>query len=342
MKSAAFHNSIFYNGDCIAGAPQKIPDESVDLIITDPPYGINGDKLHQHYNRNEEFVVEGYVEIPQAEYPDFSNRWIKEAERVLRPGGSIYIVSGYTNLIDILNALRNTNLKEINHIIWKYNFGVFTRQKYVSSHYHILFYEKPGGKRTFNLESRYGLNEKTDDNRSLNNADREDVWIINREYKPGQVKNKNELPFKLLTKMIQYSSNEGDVVCDFFLGGFSTAKVAIGLNRKVVGFEISNSMFETKIKEIETLKPGYLVSSLREPTVSTLENPGKPWTDGDIKKLIEGYNCLSAKGATKKQIIADLGEEFGRGRWSIEKALKKQGIQSKRRKVDKDIEDFFP
>jgi site-specific DNA-methyltransferase (adenine-specific) len=323
MQPVVLHNSTFYNGDCITGAAEYIADNSVDLIITDPPYGINGDRLHQHYNRNEEFVVEGYVEIPRADYADFSIRWIKEAERVLRPGGSIYIVSGYTNLIDLLNALRKTSLKEINHIIWKYNFGVFTRRKYVSSHYHILYYEKPGGRRTFNLESRYGLHEKTGDGRSLNNFDREDVWIINREYKPGQVKNKNELPTRLLIKMIQYSSNEGELVGDLFLGGFSTAAVAIGLNRRIVGFEISQQIFDTKIPEIKTLTPGYLVPSLQNPAISMQKNFRKTWTDNDLRQLHEGYNKLRAEGVSKKHIIARLGEELGRGRWSIEKALKK-------------------
>lgn len=335
MEPVIIHTNRFYNDDCISGAAECLPDNSVDLIITDPPYGINGDKLHQHYNRDEKFVVEGYVEIPQQEYADFSMKWICEAERVLKPGGSIYIVSGYTNLIDILNALQKTSLKEINHIIWKYNFGVFTRQKYVSSHYHILFYGKPGGKRTFNLESRYGLAEQSDNNRSLNNSDREDVWIINREYKPGKVKNKNELPAQLLIKMIQYSSNEGDLVCDFFLGGFSTAKVAIGLSRRVTGFEISKRMFDTKIKEIQSLKPGYLISTLRETVVSTLKNPRKSWTKDDLQVLHDGFSRLNAQGITKKQIIAQLGKELGRGRWSIEKALKKNGLYGKKNGTQK-------
>ena len=43
-----------------------------------------------------------------------------------------YIISGYTNLPAILNALRQTSLQEMNHIIWKYNFGVYTRRKFVS------------------------------------------------------------------------------------------------------------------------------------------------------------------------------------------------------------------
>jgi len=325
LRSVTLPAGTFYNSDCISGAARYIPDNSIDLIITDPPYGINGDMLHKHYNRNEAFVVDGYVEIPQEEYGRFSRKWIAEAERVLRPGGSLYIVSGYTNLYHILDALRKTGLKEVNHIIWKYPFGVFTRRKFVSSHYHILFYEKPGGTRTFNLESRYGLGEKNGDGGSLNNTDREDVWQINREYKPGMVKNKNELPPDLLAKMIQYSSNEGDLVCDFFLGGFSTAKTAIGLNRRATGFEISPAMFDARMGEIEALQPGYLLPAMREPVVQPRKNRRKAWSDKDIRYLTREFRKRRARGETKKAIIAALEETLGRGRWAIEKALKKYG-----------------
>jgi len=323
VRCVTLPDGTFYNGDCISGAARYMRNDSVDLIITDPPYGINGDTLHKHYNRNEKFVIDGYVEVPQEDYGDFSRKWIREAERVLKPGGSIYIISGYTNLYHILAALRMTNLTEVNHIIWKYPFGVFTRRKFVSSHYHILFYEKPGGRRTFNLESRYGLNEKNDEGRSLNNTDREDVWQINREYKPGQVKNKNELPPELLTRMIQYSSNEGELVCDFFLGGFSTARVAIGLNRRATGFEISTAIFGTRIKEIEALEPGSLIPAVREPEIQPKKNQRKAWTEKDIRYLTREFRKRRARGETKKAIIAALGDALGRGRWAIEKALKK-------------------
>ncbi|ODV50473.1 site-specific DNA-methyltransferase (adenine-specific) [Methanohalophilus euhalobius] len=326
MKPAEIYGNVFYNEDCITGAATHIPDGSVDLIITDPPYGIKGDKLHQHYNRNEKFVIDGYVEIPEDKYADFSLTWIKEAERILKPGGSIYIVSGYTNLYHILHALYQTNLEEINHIIWKYNFGVYTKTKYVSSHYHILYYQKPGKRRTFNLESRYGTCEKTEDGRSLNYRDREDVWIINREYKPGKIKNKNELPYKLLKKIIQYSSNEGDLVCDMFLGGFSTATVAIGLNRRCTGFEISETMFRAKTREIgqsSVIKPGFMIPELRKPIIKNLENQGNSWTSHEEDYLFTRYRELRQSGQNKKDIIEIIGEELGRGRWSIEKAIKK-------------------
>ena len=82
--------SMYYNEDCIEGAKKYIKSNSIDLIISDPPYGINGDKLDKHYNRDESNVLSGYVEVPAKEYPEFSLKWIKEAERVLRPCGSIY------------------------------------------------------------------------------------------------------------------------------------------------------------------------------------------------------------------------------------------------------------
>ena len=329
MTSFSTENGIFYNCDCISGAQQFIPDGSVDLILTDPPYGISGDMLHHHYNRDERFVVGGYIEVPAEKYADFSVQWIREAERVLKPGGSLYIVSGYTNLIDILNALKRTNLKEINHIIWKYNFGVFTSRKYVSSHYHILFYEKPGDKRTYNIESRFGKNEKEDSGGSLNYQDREDVWVINREYKPGKIKNKNELPAALLTKIIQYSSNEGDLICDMFLGGFSTARVAIGLNRRAVGFELSSSVFEAKMEEMRKVTPGSLLPTIRSPIINPIRNQGKGWTDEEIIQLQKRYGELIKEKRSIKEISMVLQEEFGRGYWSINKMLKTRGMKKK-------------
>jgi site-specific DNA-methyltransferase (adenine-specific) len=318
-----FHNSRFFNEDCITGAQQNIDDNSVDLIITDPPYGINGDNLHLHYNRNESLVVDGYVEVPQSKYEQFSLDWIKEAERILKPGGAIYIISGYTNLYYILHALRETKLKEVNHIIWKYNFGVFTKKKFVSSHYHILYYEKPGGSRIFNVESRFGLQEEFETGRSKNYCDREDVWIIPRQYKPRKIKNKNELPDELLIKILQYSSEEGDLVSDFFLGGFSTARVAIGLNRNIIGFEISPAIFKQKIGEIQDIEPGQLLHYLHNPIINNPENQGKTWPRNECEKLIERFNELTSEGKFKKEILKILQEEFKRGYWSIDKALKK-------------------
>lgn len=303
--------------DCIEGAKKHLSDNSVDLIITDPPYGISGDTLHKHYHRKESNVIDGYVEVKKSEYFDFSLQWIQQAERVLKPGGSMYIVSGYSNLIDILNALRQTKLQEVNHLIWKYNFGVYTTKKYVSSHYHILYYTKPGGKVTFNTFSRYSSDEKNSKGRALNYLDREDVWIINREYKPGKVKNKNELPYELLIKLIQYSSNENDLICDFFMGGFSTAETAIGLKRQITGFEINPNSFNYHYNQIEKLTPGFLLDKIKTGKNNQPKNQGKSWSQEEILSLHQRFKDLYNDNKNKRLSIEILQQEFGRGYFSI-------------------------
>lgn len=315
-----------YNEDCISGAKKHLNSDSVDLIITDPPYGIDGDKLHRHYNRNESNVINGYIEIPKEDYPRFSSNWIHEAARVLKPGGSIYIISGYSNLRHILNSLADTPLEEKNHIIWKYNFGVYTKTKFVSSHYHILFYTKPGTKHEFNTFSRYAQQERNDRNGSLNYIDREDVWTINREYKPGRQKNKNELPIELLKKMMQYSSNEGDTICDFFLGSFSTAKTAIAMNRNAVGFELSESAYTYQIEEMSHVKPGELLQDLRTPEHPILYNQGKPWSEDELDQLLDSFEELRLGGLSKKDSIKLLINETGRGFFALTNALKRSGF----------------
>jgi site-specific DNA-methyltransferase (adenine-specific) len=227
-----------------------IDSNSIDMIFTDPPYGIEGDKLDTHYNRDESNVVDGYVEVPLETYDTFSTEWITECARVLRPGGSMYIVSGYTNLHHILNALHSTELTEINHIVAEYSFGVSTTQKFVSSHYHVLFWQKPNKgkqKRTFNTNAYF-----TDSKDSYH--DRQSVQDLPRDYKPGQVKNKNQLSETFIEKFIMYSSNRGDVILDPFCGGFTTARTALRYGRKFVGFELNKNAYDVFLPTLDNVE----------------------------------------------------------------------------------------
>ena len=245
MNSKSFFK--VYNQDCIQGMKEHVKDGSVDLIFTDPPYGIDGDELDVHYHREESTVVPGYIDVPLEKYAQFSIDWIKECERVLRPGGSIYIVSGYTNLHHILNALHSTSLQEINHIIAKYSFGVSTTKKFVSSHYHVLFWSKPekkSQKRTFNTNWKY-----VDQKDSYN--DRLSVQDMPRGYKPGQIKNKNELSESFIEKFVLYSSNRNDVVLDCFGGSFSTGKAALKYGRNFIGFEMNKNAYDVFSESLE-------------------------------------------------------------------------------------------
>ena len=240
-----------YNQSCIEGMREHVADESVDLVFTDPPYGIDGDELDVHYHRDESKVVPGYIDVPLTQYAQFSRDWIKECERVLRPGGSMYIVSGYTNLHHVLNALHATSLVEINHIIAQYSFGVSTKNKFVSSHYHVLFWAKPDRgqkKRTFNSNWKF-----TDQKDSYH--DRLTVQNMPRDYKPGQVRNKNQLSEEFIEKFIKYSSNRGDTVLDCFGGGLTTGRTALRWGRNFVGFELNKNAYDAFVPTLDLVEP---------------------------------------------------------------------------------------
>ena len=235
-----------FNEDCVSGAKRHLLDNSIDLIVTDPPYGINGDSLDKHYNREERNVIKGYVEVPTKDYASFSEDWTKEAFRVLRPNGCMYVVSGWTRLKDILVSLDSAGFTTVNHLIWNYSFGVYTSRKFVTSHYHILFVCKTArgkDKKTFPFIFNTDANiSGVDTTASYHN--RQDVFKLSRSHKPGELKNRNQLPDELVKRLIRFSSNPGDAVCDFFLGGFTTAFAARELERVCWGFEVNKNAYD--------------------------------------------------------------------------------------------------
>jgi len=220
-RSGAPDVDTVYEGDALKLLP-KVPSGTVDLIITDPPFAIDFKAQRLNYNRKGSNVIEGYQEIPEEEYGSFTRNWMAEAARVLAPSGCMYVFSGWNRLRDILEGLDAAGLTTINHLIWKYQFGVFTKKKYVTSHYHILFVVKDPKQYTFNKIDHYP----------------EDVWVINREYWKGKMKTPTKLPPEIVRKILLYSSNYGDLVLDPFLGSGTVAIVAQQEGRHFLGFEV--------------------------------------------------------------------------------------------------------
>jgi len=222
----AFRQDALYQGDALALLP-GVPAESVDLVITDPPFAIDFKAHRLNYNRTRSNVIEGYQEVHKEDYREFTKTWIAGAERVLAPSGSMYIFSGWNHLRDILEGIDSAGLTTINHLIWKYQFGVYTKKKYVTSHYHILFVVKDPLHYTFNKVDHYP----------------EDVWVIQREYWKGRKKTPTKLPPEIVKKILAYSSNPGDLVFDPFFGSGTVPLVARQEGRHFLGFEIVPEYF---------------------------------------------------------------------------------------------------
>jgi site-specific DNA-methyltransferase (adenine-specific) len=238
-----------YNMDCIEGM-KYLPNNTIDLVITDPPFAIDFKAKRNNYHRTASRVIEGYNEIPREEYYNFTLKWMKEVFRVLKDSGSMYVFSGWNNLKDILIAIDELGFITVNHIIWKYQFGVVTKRKFVTSHYHCLYVCKNDEKRKFFPYSRYGKEEDDKDGGSLHYKDKEDVWIIKREYWTGDQKTPTKLPAELIKKILMYSSEEGDVVLDPFLGSGQVAVVSKMMKRQYIGFEIVKEYYEFAQKRL--------------------------------------------------------------------------------------------
>ena len=225
---------VILNEDCRTGLC-RMRDGFANLIVTDPPFAINFQKVGGQYNRKSEKVLQGYNEIRQEDYFDFTCEWLKECKRVLADNGSMFLVSGWSNLRDILNAVEHVGLDTINHLIWKYQFGVFTKKKFVTSHYHILFLAKDKKNYVFNKIDHYP----------------EDVLVIKRDYWANRVKTPTRLPEELVSKLIAYGSNEDSIVLDPFMGSGTTAVCAKKMNRRYLGFEIVKDYVDFANKRIE-------------------------------------------------------------------------------------------
>ena len=248
MKKTQFNK--IYNIDCIKGMSSLEP-KKIDLIITDPPFAINFKSTKANYNRTASRVMKGYNEIKREDYYDFTYSWMSEAYRILKESGSMYVFSGWNNLKDILMALDDVGFVTVNHIIWKYQFGVVTKKKFVTSHYHCLYVCKNPKKRKFFPFSRFKKQAKTKEGRSLHYKDKEDVWNIKREYWTGYEKTPTKLPAELIEKIIQYSSKKGDSILDPFLGSGQVAILSKSLGRKFIGFEIVNKYYNFAKKRLD-------------------------------------------------------------------------------------------
>ena len=240
-----------YNQDCIDGM-KAIPDGKIDLIVTDPPFAINFKAKKANYNRTASRVLSGYNEITKENYYEFTLNWMSQCFRILKESGGMYVFSGWNNLADILNAIEEIGFITVNHIIWKYQFGVVTSRKFVTSHYHCLYICKNDKKRKFFPYERFGKEEKNNQGRSLHYKDKEDVWEIKREYWTGDEKTPTKLPAEIIKKILQYSSEEGDLVFDPFLGSGQTAVVSKLLKRNYIGFEIVKEYFDFISKRLKS------------------------------------------------------------------------------------------
>lgn len=258
-------------GDCVRGM-EALPRSAADLVFADPPFNF-GAEYDQHVNDNK----------PRREYEAWTEWWIRESVRVLRPGGSIFvhvpdqIVSVADRQLCILGLDRR------NWIILHQEFGQYGESRFITSKVHLLYYVKPGPRAVFNVEDvlEPSLRLRIGDKRTQTAKFKGmrpflDVWygpLLGRVQGNNEERRKNhpnQLPEMYMSRILRTASNEGDTVLDPFLGSGTTGVVAVALKRKFVGFEASPKLAASAWERITKIGPKRDVH-------------GQLWTGGESK-----------------------------------------------------------
>lgn len=254
-----------YNDDCV-NFSRSIPDNTVDLVFADPPFNL--DKLYPS-KMDDNLKTEKYIEWCQ--------EWLSECIRVLKPGGSLFLWNLPKWNASLINFLEGRML--FRHWIaadMKYSLPI--AGKLYPSHYSLLYFIKGERPNTFHPDRlpmqtcNHCFHEVKDYGGYKSKMNPEgisltDVWLdISpvRHSKYKRRKGANELSLKLLDRIIEMATNEGDLVFDPF-GGSGTTYIAAELkSRKWIGCEIGPiDEITERFKLLELEKE--ILNNFREP-----------------------------------------------------------------------------
>jgi site-specific DNA-methyltransferase (adenine-specific) len=242
-----------YNLDCIEEMINYIDNESIDLIIADPPFNLN--KVFDK-------------KLSLQEYYDWCEKWIRNLFEKLKPTGSIFIMTAQEHVgrmsyyLDYYGYFRNL-------IIW-FNSSMPVKNRFCRGYQPILYYVKDERKHfTFN----YGI-EKRDSKAVLpwgrkNKAGSiKDVWddipfvsggcmaskeaILEKDSKKKM--HSAQMPIKLADRMILYCSNVRDIVLDPFVGSGTVPLSAKNLERNFIGFETDKRYYDLANERLNDYK----------------------------------------------------------------------------------------
>lgn len=240
---------MIYQGDCLEIMP-TLADKSVDMILCDPPYGIN----YREWDKIDDFIP-------------FTERWVSECFRILKDNGSFYSfmewshVSEFKLLLDKFGTIRNW-------ITWHRTKGRGSKSNYKSMKEEILYYAK-GSDFTWNETKmlkkhvfpyvKDGLPRgwfTDEDGVKCRWTGLGNVWFYTVPFwkMPEYVGHPAQKPVMMYERMILSSTNEGDTILDPFAGSGTTAVACINLNREFILIEKDPDYFAIIKKRIREAK----------------------------------------------------------------------------------------
>lgn len=270
-----------HQGDCLK-LLARMKTGSVHLAFADPPFNIGYEYDTYHDRRTAD------------DYLGWSQQWMGEIVRVLRPDGTFWLAIGdeYAAELKVL-ATRELGLTCRSWVVWYYTFGVNCKQKFSRSHAHLLHFVKDPKHFTFNVEAIRvpSARELVYGDKRANPTGRlpDDTWILRPQDLPegftadadtwyfprvcGTFKERSgwhgcQMPEQLLGRIIRASSNPGDLVIDPFGGSGTTLAVAKKLGRSFMGLELSQAYAKRITERLADIRVGDPLVGAAEPLKS--------------------------------------------------------------------------
>lgn len=251
--------------DALAGLA-RIPDDSIDLIVADPPYGLGKD----YGNDSDKMAADAYLR--------WTEQWIDAALPKLKASGSLYIFLTWRYSPEIFVMLKQ-RMTMLNEIIWDRrvpSMGGSTRN-FSSVHDTIGFFARQKGY-YFDLDAiriPYDAETKKARSRSIFVGAKwlelgynpKDVWSVSRLHRehPERAEHPTQKPLEIVERMINASCPPGGVVLDPFMGTGTTAVAARRCGRDFVGFEL-NPAYCAIIEQRLASPEAQLIAQRNQPT----------------------------------------------------------------------------
>jgi len=235
-------NKIIH-GDCVEEM-KKFPDDFVDLIFADPPYYLQLPKGKRLKRADGSEIIPVDEEWDQFEsyedYDNFTQNWIKECQRILKPTGTFWVIGMYHNIFRVGKIMQDLGLWFLNDVIWVKTDALpnLNGRRFTNNHETIIWSVKNKNSKgyTFNYE----FLKKMNGGKQMKDTD----WIFGLCRGQERLRDENgvkshptQKPLKLIQQVLLSASSKGDLIFDPFLGSGTTAVVAKALGRNWLGIE---------------------------------------------------------------------------------------------------------
>lgn len=248
------------NGKIITGnsieVMAKLPENSIDLIFADPPYWMRTEGVLMRFEGTEfNGCDDNWDQFDSLEnYERFTEAWLKECYRILKPNGSMWVIGGMQCIYTIGSIMQKLGFWFINDIVWhkKNPTPNFMGTRLNNSHETLIWATKSKkAKFTFHYKTAKELNHDNVTDEEFSKGIRKQmgsVWHFSVCSGKERLKNENgeklhntQKPLDLLERIIAISSNIGDTILDPFGGTMTTAAAAKHLGRKYIMIEKDKS-----------------------------------------------------------------------------------------------------